>query len=100
MSTPPIRLSVSEAAKFFGVEQKTIRRAIKKQEIKYVIVRGRYKLDFTDLLKWSQKKITIKNKLAKNGIGQYVDRWKINNKLYSPNPQRLIKNSTKKQDGN
>lgn len=89
MENLPIRLSISEAAKLFGVEQKTIRRAIKKQEITYIVIRGRYKLDFQNLLKWSQKKTTIKNKLGKNGIGQYVDTWKINNKLYSPNPKRI-----------
>jgi excisionase family DNA binding protein len=89
MENFPIRLSISEAAKFFGVEQKTVRRALKKQEISYIITRGRYKLDFNSLLKWSQKKTTIKNKLNKNGIGQFVDKWKINNKLYSPNPKRI-----------
>jgi excisionase family DNA binding protein len=82
-----IRLSVAEAAKFFGVDTKTIRRAIKQQELRYVVVRGRYKLNFDSLLKWSQRKPTIKNKTAKFGLGQYVEKWKINNKLYSPNPQ-------------
>ncbi|MBD3359131.1 MAG: helix-turn-helix domain-containing protein [Candidatus Buchananbacteria bacterium] len=84
-----IRLSVSEAGKLFGIDQKTIRRAIKNQEIRYVVVRGRYKLNFDSLLKWSQKKTTIKNKNNKYGIGQYVDTWKINNKLYSPNPKTI-----------
>lgn len=92
MENLPIRLSISEAAKLFGVEQKTIRRAIKKQDISYVVIRGRYKLDFNNILKWSQKKTTIKNKLNKNGIGQFVDMWKINNKLYSPNPKRISEN--------
>lgn len=90
----PIRLSISEAAKFFGVEQKTVRRAIKKGEIKYVIVRGRYKIDLTGLLKWSQIKPTVRNKLQQRGVGQYVDIWKISNKLYSPNPQRLPNQTT------
>lgn len=90
MENLPIRLSISEAAKLFGVEQKTIRRAIKNQEIAYIVIRGRYRLDFNNLLKWSQKKTTIKNKLSKNGIGQFVDMWKINNKLYSPNPKRIL----------
>ncbi|MFH1187662.1 MAG: helix-turn-helix domain-containing protein [bacterium] len=89
MENLPIRLSISEAAKLFGVDQKTIRRAIKKQEVAYIVIRGRYKLDFNNLLKWSQKKTTVKNKLSKNGIGQFVDTWKINNKLYSPNPKRV-----------
>ena len=86
-----IRLSTSEAARLFGVDQKTIRRAIKDQQIKYVVVRGRYKLNFESLLEWSQKRTTVKNKLARQGLGQYVDKWKIKNKLYSPNPKLIEK---------
>ena len=86
-----IRLSVSEASRFFGIDQKTIRRAIKNQELRYVVVRNRYKINFESLLKWSQQKTTVKNKLASRGIGQYVDAWKIKNKLYSPNPASLDK---------
>lgn len=85
-----IRLSVSEASKLFGVDQKTIRRALKNQEIRYIVVRGRYKINFDSLLKWSQKKTTINNKNNKYGLGQYVDKWKITNKLYSPNPQTFL----------
>ncbi len=81
-----IRLSVSEAAKLFGVSTKTIQRAINEQELVYIVVRGRYKINFPSLIAWSQKKKTIKNKLAQKGIGQFVDRWKIKNKLYSPPP--------------
>ncbi|MDO8626767.1 MAG: hypothetical protein Q7K39_04970 [Candidatus Magasanikbacteria bacterium] len=86
-----IRISVSEAARLFGVNNQTIRRAIKAQEVTYVVVSGRYKLNFESLIKWSQRNITIRNKLAKRGIGQYVDRWKIKNPLYSPNPKSLSK---------
>jgi len=84
-----IRLSVSEAARLFGVNQQTIRRAIKNEQILYVVVRGRYKINLESLLKWSQTKPTVKKKLAEHGIGQYVDQWKINNKLYSPNPKSI-----------
>jgi len=87
METNIIRLSISETAKLFGVDPKTIRRALKNQELRYVVVRGRYKLNFESVLKWSQKKKTIKNKSDNYGLGQYVEKWKINNKLYSPNPQ-------------
>lgn len=87
--TSLIRLSVSEAAKFFGIEQKTVRRAIKDGSLRYVVVRGRYRIAFESLLEWSQKRPKIKNKLIANGIGQYVDKWKIKNKLYSPNPAVL-----------
>jgi len=81
-----VRVSISEASRLFGIDGKTIRRAIKNQELRYVVVRNRYRLNFESLLKWSQAKTTVKNKLANRGIGQYVDKWKIKNKLYSPNP--------------
>lgn len=85
----PIRLSVSEASKLFGVSNRTIRRALADGEITYIVVQGRYKLNFESLLKWSQETTTVRNKLAKIGLGQFVDRWKIKNRLYSPNPDAL-----------
>lgn len=93
---PVIRLSVSEAARMFGVSQRTVRRAIKNQEITYVVVQGRYKINFESLLRWSQRTTTVRNKRDGKGIGQYVDRWKIKNKLFSPNPGSL--NQTESQD--
>ncbi|MDX9893212.1 MAG: helix-turn-helix domain-containing protein [Patescibacteria group bacterium] len=90
-----IRLSVSEAARLFGVEQKTIRRAIKDGLLKYIVVQGRYKINFVSLLEWSQGKTTIKNKLSQKGIGKYVDKWKIKNKLYSPHPDLTKKDLIK-----
>ncbi len=87
----PIRLSVSEAAKLFGVSARTVRRAITDGAVTYIVVQGRYKITFDSLLKWSQETTTVKNKLAKTGLGQYVDRWKIKNRLYSPNPAALEK---------
>jgi len=92
-----IRVSVSEAARLFGVNPLTIRRAIKDQEITYVVVAGRYKVNFESLVKWSQLHTTIKNKLNNRGIGQFVDKWKIKNPLYSPNPKSLPKPSEMKQ---
>ncbi len=86
VATNMIRLSVSEAAKLFGVSSRTIRRAITDKEINYVVVQGRYKVSFESLLKWSQRTTTVRNKLAKQGIGQFVEDWKIRNVLYSPNP--------------
>ena len=74
---------------FFGVNSQTIRRAITAQEITYAIVGGRYKINFESLVKWSQHHTTVRNKLAKRGIGQFVDKWKIKNPLYSPNPKVL-----------
>lgn len=84
-----IRLSVSEAARLFGVSQRTIRRALAEQRISYVIVQGRYKINFESVLRWSQTTTTARNKRDRQGIGQYVEKWKIKNRLYSPNPQVL-----------
>lgn len=82
-----IRLSISEAARLFGVNPQTIRRAIKDKEITYIVVRNRYKLNFLSVLKWSQRHTSSRNKLARAGIGQFVSVWKIKNPLYSPNPE-------------
>lgn len=85
----PIRVTISQAANLFGISQKTIRRAIKNQGVLYIVVRGIYKINFESLLKWSQARTKTKNKFNRDGIGQYVDKWKIKNKLYSPNPQLM-----------
>ncbi len=86
-----IRVSISEAARLFGVNPQTIRRAIKDQEVTYVVVAGRYKINFESLIKWSQRKTTVKNKSNQRGIGQYVDKWKIHNTLYSPSTKSIKK---------
>ena len=86
-----IRLSVADAARIFGLSQQTIRRAVKAEKIKYIVVRGRYRLSFFSLLKWSQQATSTKNKLQNKGIGQFVQSWNINNKLYSPHPQNVAK---------
>ena len=88
-----IRLSVSEAAKLFGVNALTIRRAIAAQEVTYATVAGRYKINFESLVKWSQRHTTIKNKMANRGIGQYVEKWKMKNPMYSPNPKSVKKSA-------
>jgi excisionase family DNA binding protein len=89
---PPIRVSVSEASRLFGVSEKTIRRALAGGLINYVVVGGRYKISFESLVKWSQQNPGAKRKLANDGIGQYVTQWKIKNRLYSPNPKALENN--------
>jgi len=91
-----IRVSVSEAARLFGVNTQTVRRAIAASEVTYVVVAGRYKINFESLVKWSQIHTTVKNKLANRGIGQFVDKWKIKNPLYSPNPKSV---TVKKEGG-
>ena len=87
-SNEDMRLSVTEAAKLFGIDQITIRRAIKEKLVRYIVVRGRYKISFSSLLKWSQQRTSVRNKLKNKGIGQYVDKWKISNTLYSPRPKK------------
>ncbi|MBD3251266.1 helix-turn-helix domain-containing protein [Candidatus Uhrbacteria bacterium] len=84
----PLRITVSEASRLFGVHDRTIRRAIRSSEIRYVVVHGRYKLNFDSLMIWSQRKTSIRHKRDSKGIGQWVDQWKIKNTLYSPRPPR------------
>lgn len=84
-----IRVSVSEASRLFGVSTRTIRRSLAAGELTYVVVRGRYKINFESLVRWSQSRPTVRNKVSREGIGQFVDRWKIRNRLYSPNPRIL-----------
>jgi excisionase family DNA binding protein len=101
METPKniIRVSVSGAARLFGISSRTIRRALTDGEVAYVVVRGRYKLNFESLVKWSQVRPTVRNKLATNGIGQFVEHWKIRNKLYSPNPKAFEAKEEEKKKG-
>lgn len=84
-----LRLSVSESAKIFGISQQTVRRALNSGSLKYIVVRGRYRISFNSLLTWSQANAHTKNKLAGKGIGQWVDQWKISNKLISPHPKNV-----------
>ena len=97
MEFTDFRLSVSEAAKVFGISQQTIRRAIKAHAIKYIVVQNRYKISFLSLLTWSQQSTSTRNKLAHKGIGQFVRSWNIENTLYSPHP-KAVKQQLKKED--
>jgi len=94
-----IRVSVSEAARLFGVATRTIRRAIADGSLTYVVVRGRYKINFESLVRWSQERPKVRNKLASQGIGQFVDQWKIRNRLYSPNPRHVIPGKPEQSEG-
>ncbi|MEI6626972.1 MAG: helix-turn-helix domain-containing protein [bacterium] len=98
----PIRVTISQAANLFGISQKTIRRAIQTQEVLYIVVRGVYKINFESLLRWSQSRTKINNKLQSKGIGQYVGKWKIKNRLFSPNPKLVneAENSEEKDTKN
>lgn len=73
----PIWLSVSEAASLGGVESKTIRRAIKAGSgLKYRIVKDRYRIELGSLINFLHRNIKLANKLAKGGLGQYVEHWR------------------------
>lgn len=95
---PIVRVSVSEAARLFGLNPRTIRRAIAVNELTYIVVRGRYKVNFESLVRWSQKKPSIGKKRDTSGIGQYVDQWKIRNVLYSPNPKLIASEASPSTD--
>lgn len=87
-SNNAFRVTLSEAAKLFGIHDKTLRRALKRGELRYVVVRGRYRLHFESLMVWSQKTVTVRNKRDSQGIGQWVEQWKIRNTLYTPRPPK------------
>ncbi len=93
MTEKIIRISITQASHLFGVSGKTIRQAIKNQEIKYIVVRGRYKLNFSSVLEWSQKSTRRKNQFYTQGLGQYSDLWKIRNRKYSPSQELVEKES-------
>ncbi len=69
-------LSVSQAAKLFGVEQKTIRRVIKAKQVNYVVENNRYSIDMGSLVQWAHQNIRVKNKMDKEGIGKFVKEWR------------------------
>ncbi len=85
----PVRVSVSEAARLFGVNPRTIRRAIQSNALRYIVVHNRYKILFSSLVTWSQQHPTILHKRDQQGIGQWVEQWKIRNTLYSPRAPRM-----------
>jgi len=71
----PIWLSVSEAAKIGGVQNKTIRRAIQAKTLKYKVVSNRYLVDLVSVIIYLHTKTKLKNKLNEFGIGQYIKEW-------------------------
>ena len=55
-------LSISEAAKIGGVQNKTIRRAILAKAIKFKIVNNRYFINLNDLIIYLNSKKKLQNK--------------------------------------
>lgn len=86
-SNAPLRVSVTHASRLFGVSERTIRLAIKRKDISYVVVLNRYKINFDSLLEWSQKSTKIRNKRDRFGVGKFVSQWKMQNTKFSPNPK-------------
>ncbi len=77
IAASPIWVSVSEAAKFGGVQGKTIRRALKSgYNLKYMIIKNRYQIELGSLLDFLHHNTKLKNKLKYSGLGQYVDTWR------------------------
>ncbi|OIO17100.1 hypothetical protein COV56_01930 [Candidatus Kuenenbacteria bacterium CG11_big_fil_rev_8_21_14_0_20_37_9] len=72
-----IRISPSIASLFFGVSERSIRRAVWKKELSVIVHQGRYKINLNDLIIWSNKKPSRRKKMDEEGIGQYVEKWKI-----------------------
>ena len=83
----PLRVSVSQGSTLFGVSEKTIRTALKHNQLNYVVVRNRYKINFDSLLAWSQKSTRRRNQRDQRGVGRYVGQWRIKNKKFSPHPK-------------
>lgn len=79
-----VRVTPSQASQLFGVNERSIRRALSSGELRYIVVQGRYKINFEDLIKWSHKMPSREKKRDEQGIGQYVEKWKIKNPKYSP----------------
>ena len=78
MASPaPIRLSVTEAAKFLGVSTRTIRRALSSEAVTYTVVKDRYKITLDSLLLWAASTATVQKKLNTSGFGAFVEQWKI-----------------------
>lgn len=71
-----IWLSVSESAKLGGVDNKTIRRAIKNKKIKYKVSENRYAIRLSSIIEFAHSNAKLRNKFYSNGLGQYVDNFK------------------------
>ncbi len=73
-----IWLSVSESAKLAGVDNKTIRRAIKGKKLRYKVSGNRYAIRLSSLIEFSHENAKLRNKFYSQGLGQYVDKFKKN----------------------
>ncbi len=93
----PIYLSVSEAAKLGGVQDKTIRRALKQAgELDFKIVNNRYQINLSSLISYLHKNTKLKNKLYNHGLGQFIDKWKEGKKPATKINHEIIKKINEK----
>lgn len=72
-----IWLSVSEVAKLGGLSSKTVRRAIEKGQLKYKVINNRYLINMTTAIRFFLSSAKLRNKLNQDGIGQWIETWKI-----------------------
>ena len=75
-----IRVSPSIAAALFGVSERSIRRAVKNDELKFVVKNSRYQIQLKDLIEWSDALPNRRKKCDEDGIGQFIKEWKISKK--------------------
>ncbi|HNX10806.1 MAG TPA: hypothetical protein PKI61_01565 [bacterium] len=87
----PLWLSVSESAKFGGVQTKTIRRALK-QDLKFKVKGNRYLVDCSSLIAFLHRNTKLKNKLHTLGVGLYVKEWRD-----TPKEKKESKETTEKK---
>jgi hypothetical protein len=71
----PLWLSLFEAAKLGGIDKKTLKRAIKKNFLKYRIIDNRYQVELRSVVLFMYGRKKLWNKLRENGIGQYIEKW-------------------------
>lgn len=76
LSSQKLWMSVSQSANLCGVDQKTIRRAIKSRQINYIVEENRYKIEIGSLIIWVHASKKLENKLNQDGIGKFVKEWK------------------------
>lgn len=67
-----IYVSPSTAASLFGVNERSIRRALKNKELDFVIQHARYRIEFESLVKWSDSLPNRRRKRDEEGIGRYI----------------------------
>ena len=81
-------LSISETARLFGLSEKTIRRAVKARELPIMIIKGRYRIQFKDVLEWSSQRPRLATARDTKGIGQFTTGWRtaVEPETTEPNP--------------